>query len=648
MTAAHLVLVWEERDDPNLLWHAERAKGVGRNPHIVEYRRGVRSERVVLRLGGGRAAGPRRPRQVTDAFGESAPWTVGVEEEVMILDASTLALVPAVGELVEAASGLGLDGTVKTELFASVVELTTGVCADAEEATAQLTGAAPGGDRRAADVLGLRIAAAGMPPVQPARAAGDRAGRALPNLRRLRRAAPIRRQGVSGLHVHVGMPDGETCYRVLEGILPWLPLVLALSANSPYLSGRGDRAALVAGAQILGLLPRSAAPPACGSYEGWLALVERFTSSGLPVSGRRDECGGTSGHTRATGRSRCGCRPADGCRPLCSVRRPAAGAGREAVESQPRDRRPRGVRTAAESSRRGRARRGRAGRRRRGCGAAARHLGARPGPVLAAPPEAERQLRRRPRRRDRASRQTSSSGRRRLRYARPMATRSDTIQVSGIRCERCVARLGAALTGHEGLEAANANLMGQVSLSWDDERTTRDDLLAAMARAGFRELEAIYVRVVRRALVVAAPVASRDPGRGGPGVVPPWPGPRWPCRVARSAGWSARRFLSFRLRRGGRVARLDPAVAERLGRDLPLGEAVVRGCSRDVDMVVVHLGGGLQDLLGDGQPHDVCVVVGCRERRGHRAAVLEDRAVLEDQEAGLRVRRPCLPCGRRR
>jgi copper chaperone CopZ len=72
-----------------------------------------------------------------------------------------------------------------------------------------------------------------------------------------------------------------------------------------------------------------------------------------------------------------------------------------------------------------------------------------------------------------------------------VATRSDTIQVSGIRCERCVARLGAALSGHEGLEAANANLMGQVSLSWDDERTTRDDLLAAMARAGFRELEAV-------------------------------------------------------------------------------------------------------------------------------------------------------------
>jgi len=37
MTAAHLILVWQERDDPNLLWHAQRAKEVGRNPRIVSY-----------------------------------------------------------------------------------------------------------------------------------------------------------------------------------------------------------------------------------------------------------------------------------------------------------------------------------------------------------------------------------------------------------------------------------------------------------------------------------------------------------------------------------------------------------------------------------------------------------------------------------
>jgi copper chaperone CopZ len=72
-----------------------------------------------------------------------------------------------------------------------------------------------------------------------------------------------------------------------------------------------------------------------------------------------------------------------------------------------------------------------------------------------------------------------------------MATRSETIQVSGIRCERCVGRLAGALRGHEGLELANANLMGQVLLEWDDERTDRESILAAMAKAGFRELEAV-------------------------------------------------------------------------------------------------------------------------------------------------------------
>jgi copper chaperone CopZ len=69
-----------------------------------------------------------------------------------------------------------------------------------------------------------------------------------------------------------------------------------------------------------------------------------------------------------------------------------------------------------------------------------------------------------------------------------MATQSETIQVSGIRCERCVQRLAGVLTGHEGLEAANANLMGLVTLQWDDTQTTREALLEAMAKGGFREL----------------------------------------------------------------------------------------------------------------------------------------------------------------
>ena len=72
-----------------------------------------------------------------------------------------------------------------------------------------------------------------------------------------------------------------------------------------------------------------------------------------------------------------------------------------------------------------------------------------------------------------------------------MPLQTETLQVSGIRCERCVHRLAAALQGHDGLEYANANLMGQVTLEFDDERTDLDALLAAMAKGGFRPLATV-------------------------------------------------------------------------------------------------------------------------------------------------------------
>ena len=68
------------------------------------------------------------------------------------------------------------------------------------------------------------------------------------------------------------------------------------------------------------------------------------------------------------------------------------------------------------------------------------------------------------------------------------AVATETIQVTGIRCERCVNRLAVALQGHEGLESATANLVGQVTLSWDEERTSREQLLRAMAEKGFHEV----------------------------------------------------------------------------------------------------------------------------------------------------------------
>ena len=72
-----------------------------------------------------------------------------------------------------------------------------------------------------------------------------------------------------------------------------------------------------------------------------------------------------------------------------------------------------------------------------------------------------------------------------------MATVSDTIQVSGVRCERCVGRLAGTLRQVDGIESANANLMGFVTLAWDDEKTTRDEIVTTRRRGGFPELEAV-------------------------------------------------------------------------------------------------------------------------------------------------------------
>ena len=72
-----------------------------------------------------------------------------------------------------------------------------------------------------------------------------------------------------------------------------------------------------------------------------------------------------------------------------------------------------------------------------------------------------------------------------------MAVQTETLQVTGIPCERCMMRLRGVLSGHPGLEEANATLMGQVTLAWDDEQTDRDALVAALVRGGFRPLEVV-------------------------------------------------------------------------------------------------------------------------------------------------------------
>jgi glutamate---cysteine ligase / carboxylate-amine ligase len=209
---------------------------------------------------------------VIDAhFGESSPFSVGVEEELMILDARTLEQVPRVDAFLD-------DDGFHTELFASVVELKTGVCASAREAADELLALRERG-AAIAERNGLRLCAAGSHPLT------EPETQPIVELERYRSfveyaGVSARRQGVNGLHVHVGMPSAAACMHCLEAILPWLPVLLAISANSPYFVGRETGLASNR-AEILAQLPRSGAPPPFREYDEWESFVERLIGLGL-------------------------------------------------------------------------------------------------------------------------------------------------------------------------------------------------------------------------------------------------------------------------------------------------------------------------------------------------------------------------------
>jgi len=211
-------------------------------------------------------------------FGESAPLSLGVEEELMILDGETLEPVGAVDVLVRGAESLDLPGVLKTELHASVVELATNVCADVGEAVDALRELRAAADRIARD-NGYVIAAAGAHPTASLAVLPIvQEERYLEMIRRLGYAA--RRQGVLGLHVHVGVESADRCWERLEAVLPWLPVVLALSANSPFVEGVAT-GMLSNRASILAELPRGGAPPEFGGYAGWEEWVERLVRLGV-------------------------------------------------------------------------------------------------------------------------------------------------------------------------------------------------------------------------------------------------------------------------------------------------------------------------------------------------------------------------------
>jgi carboxylate-amine ligase len=165
-----------------------------------------------------------------------------------------------------------LDGErFKAELFTTMFELNTGVCTDVAQAVEELEALRVEARRRLA-AHGLDLAAVGT---WPTAVLGEQPVTPLEPLERFASYAgsAALRQHCSGLHVHVGVASPEECMGRLEGVLPWLPVLLAASANSPYADGRESGLASTR-AELLQLLPRAGAPPAFAGYEEFVAFAE--------------------------------------------------------------------------------------------------------------------------------------------------------------------------------------------------------------------------------------------------------------------------------------------------------------------------------------------------------------------------------------
>jgi carboxylate-amine ligase len=196
-------------------------------------------------------------------FGAAPPWSLGVEEELMLVDAETLQ--PA-RDGYSRVFGRATE-RIKPELFESFVEITTPVVESAEEVETELRALRHEVAERAAEhglallATGSHPAARGQVPIVPV----ERYERMKAKL-----GQRLCRQRVCGLHVHVAVPDPDTCLRAFEGVVPRLPALLAASANSPYWDGEPSGWRSIR-SQILLEMPTGGTPPVLRSWDDWLA-----------------------------------------------------------------------------------------------------------------------------------------------------------------------------------------------------------------------------------------------------------------------------------------------------------------------------------------------------------------------------------------
>jgi carboxylate-amine ligase len=211
------------------------------------------------------------------AFGQSDPYTLGVEEEYMLLDGDTFDLVQHIDTVLAAVAGHELEPVINPELMQSVLEIATPVCHTPSEVADQLR-------RIRAYVIdvareqGMRVGSAGTHPFslfeRQRITAKDRYRALVDQMQYV-----ARRELIFGLHIHVAVDDAEKAIQVVNGLLPQLGPLLALSASSPF--WRGEPTGLRSSRQmVFAAFPRSGPPPRFKDYNDYAEVVGQLEKTG--------------------------------------------------------------------------------------------------------------------------------------------------------------------------------------------------------------------------------------------------------------------------------------------------------------------------------------------------------------------------------
>jgi glutamate---cysteine ligase / carboxylate-amine ligase len=211
------------------------------------------------------------------SFGAGDQYTLGVEEEYMLLDGESFDLVQHVDTVLSAAQNGELTDRIGPELMQSVVEISTPVCksvADVDAELRKLRGLVSGiaGER------GMRVGSAGTHPFslfeRQRITARDRYRNLVDQLQYV-----ARRELIFGLHIHVAVDDPEKAIKVTSALLLHLPDFLALSANSPF--WRGEATGLASSRQmVFAAFPRSGPPPRFRDYADYAEVVGQLERTG--------------------------------------------------------------------------------------------------------------------------------------------------------------------------------------------------------------------------------------------------------------------------------------------------------------------------------------------------------------------------------